>query len=81
MLAAGLILLAAGFSGLTPRMSLAPRGSSNVLGVLRRRAVLAPLLSMVCAQVVMVGVMTMTPLQLHDHGHGSASSAWCWPPT
>ncbi len=38
--------------------------------LLRRPAVLVPLVSLVAGQVVMVLIMTMTPLHLSDHGHG-----------
>jgi MFS family permease len=37
---------------------------------LRRPAVVTPLVSMVCAQLTMVAVMTMTPLELEAHQHG-----------
>jgi len=51
------------------RRTPAPPARRTSFAALRRPVVLAPLVSMVCAQLTMVAVMTMTPLQVEAHGH------------
>ncbi len=52
------------------RRTPAPRARRTSFAALRAPAVLAPLVSMVCAQLTMVAVMTMTPLEVAAHHHG-----------
>jgi MFS family permease len=46
----------------------APPARRTSLAALRTPVVLAPLVSMVCAQLTMVAIMTMTPLHMAAHG-------------
>jgi MFS family permease len=50
------------------RRTPAPPARRTSLKALRTPVVLAPLVSMVCAQLTMVAVMTMTPLHMAAHG-------------
>lgn len=52
------------------RRTPAPPARRLSFAALRRPAVVTPLVSMVCAQLTMVAVMTMTPLELEAHQHG-----------
>lgn len=52
------------------RRTPAPPARRTSFAALRTPVVLTPLVSMVCAQLTMVAVMTMTPLQIEAHGHG-----------
>lgn len=52
------------------RRTPAPPARRTSFAVLRTPVVLTPLVSMVCAQLTMVAVMTMTPLQVQAHHHG-----------
>jgi MFS family permease len=52
------------------RRTPAPPARRTSFAALRTPVVLTPLVSMVCAQLTMVAVMTMTPLQVTAHGHG-----------
>jgi MFS family permease len=54
----------------TLRHTPAPPARRTSFAALRRPVVLTPLVSMVCAQLTMVAVMTMTPLQMAAHHHG-----------
>ena len=51
------------------RRTPAPPARRTSFAALRRPVVRVPLVSMVCAQLTMVAVMTMTPLQVEAHGH------------
>ncbi|HEX6351663.1 MFS transporter [Actinophytocola sp.] len=50
------------------RRTPAPPARRTSFATLRTPVVLAPLVSMVCAQLTMVAVMTMTPLHMAGHG-------------
>jgi len=63
---------AAMLASATLRRTPAPPARRTSFAALRRPVVLAPLVSMVCAQLTMVAVMTMTPLQVEAHGHSLA---------
>lgn len=52
------------------RRTPAPPAHRTSFAALRQPAVVTPLVSMVCAQLTMVAVMTMTPLELEAHHHG-----------
>ncbi|MFI7680295.1 MFS transporter [Actinophytocola sp. NPDC049390] len=52
------------------RRTPAPPARRTSFAALRAPAVVTPLVSMVCAQLTMVAVMTMTPLELEAHHHG-----------
>jgi MFS family permease len=52
------------------RRTPAPPARRTSFPALRTPVVLTPLVSMVCAQLTMVAVMTMTPLQVEAHHHG-----------
>lgn len=52
----------------TLRRTPPPPARRMDLRALRAPVVLAPLVSMVCAQLTMVAIMTMTPLHMHGHG-------------
>ncbi|GAB1513831.1 MFS transporter [Actinophytocola sp. KF-1] len=54
----------------TLRRTPAPPARRTSFAALRAPAVVTPLVSMVCAQLTMVAVMTMTPLELEAHHHG-----------
>ncbi len=54
----------------TLRRTPAPPARRTSFAALRAPAVATPLVSMVCAQLTMVAVMTMTPLELEAHHHG-----------
>ena len=56
------------FAAATLRRTPPPPARRMNPGALRAPAVLAPLVSMVCAQLTMVAIMTMTPLHMHGHG-------------
>lgn len=70
LVAAVVTAFAAAASSVTRRVEVTPVTTRFSVDALRRPAVLTPLVSMVCAQLTMVAVMTMTPLQLHANGHG-----------
>jgi MFS family permease len=71
---AGPVLVAVAMTGLALLVSTvlrrtpAPPARRMSFAALRTPVVLAPLVSMVCAQLTMVAVMTMTPLHMRDHG-------------
>jgi MFS family permease len=54
----------------TLRRTPAPPVRRMSLAALRTPVVFAPLVSMVCAQLTMVAIMTMTPLEMAAHAHG-----------
>lgn len=62
----GVALLASAALRPTP----APPARRTSFAALRTPAVTTPLVSMVCAQLTMVAVMTMAPLELEAHHHG-----------
>jgi MFS family permease len=71
---AGPVLVAVGMTGIaflaatTARRTPAPPRRRTSWAALRTPVVLAPLVSMVCAQLTMVAIMTMTPLHMAAHG-------------
>lgn len=71
---AGPVLVAVGMTAVaflaatTLRRTPAPARRAMSLSALRAPVVVAPLVSMVCAQLTMVAIMTMTPLHMADHG-------------
>ena len=62
----GVALLASAALRPTP----APPARRTSFAALRTPAVVTPLVSMVCAQLTMVAVMSMAPLELQAHHHG-----------
>jgi MFS family permease len=70
MLVAVVMTAAALLASTTLRRTPAPPARRTSFAMLRTSLVLTPLVSMVCAQLTMVAVMTMTPLQMAAHGHG-----------
>jgi MFS family permease len=73
---AGPVLVAVVMTGLAVvasaalRRTPAPPVRPTSFAALRRPEVVTPLVSMVCAQLTMVAVMTMTPLHVEAHHHG-----------
>jgi MFS family permease len=60
--------VAAVVAATTLRRTPPPPARRMDMKALRTPVVLAPLVSMVCAQLTMVAIMTMTPLHMHGHG-------------
>lgn len=56
------------FAAMTLRRTPPPPARRMSARALRSPVVLAPLISMVCAQLTMVAIMTMTPLHMHGDG-------------